>query len=176
MEHKFSASQLSQISRRRFVQGLALTGAVAGLGLPRTPSFAQDQAQSPGILRGTDFKLEIGATPVNLTGSARMATAVNGQVPAPALYWREGDTVTLRVTNHLPTTSSIHWHGILLPAAMDGVPGLSFDGIGPGETYPYRFPVRQSGTYWYHSHSGFQEQQGVYGPLVIVPREPEPCR
>jgi CopA family copper-resistance protein len=84
--------------------------------------------------------------------------------------------VTLRVANTLDEDTSIHWHGILLPAAMDGVPGLSFAGIRPGETYPYRFPVRQAGTYWYHSHSGFQEQQGVYGPLVITPREPEAFR
>src|SRR6185503_20903222 len=109
---------LRPISRRRFVQGLALAGVTARLGLERSPARAQDRAQSPGILHGTDFKLDIGATPVNFTGTARMATAVNGRVPAPALYWREGDTVTLRVTNHLPVTSSIHWHGIVLPAAM----------------------------------------------------------
>src|SRR3954449_6446660 len=173
MEHKLSGSHLPQNSRRRLVQGLVLTGAAAGLGLWRSPSFAQDKAQSPDLLRGTDFKLDIGATPVNFTGSARMATAVNGRVPAPALYWREGDTVTLRVTNQLPITSSIHWHGILLPAAMDGVPGLSFHGIAPNETFTYRFEVRQSGTYWYHSHSGFQEQTGLYGPLIITPRTGE---
>ena len=82
----------------------------------------------------------------------------------------------MRVSNELDDDTSIHWHGILLPANMDGVPGLSFDGIRPGATWPYRFRVRQGGTYWYHSHAGFQEQQGVYGPLVIVPREPEPFR
>ena len=101
---------------------------------------------------------------------------VNGSLPAPMLRWREGDMVTLRVTNTLDEDASIHWHGIVLPANMDGVPGLSFGGIRPGETYIYRFAVRQSGTYWYHSHSGFQEQQGLYGPLVIDPREPEPVR
>ena len=98
---------------------------------------------------------------------------VNGTLPAPTLRWREGDIVTLRVTNRLRETSSIHWHGIVLPANMDGVPGLSFSGIGPGETYVYRFAVRQSGTYWYHSHSGYQEQKGLYGALVIDPREPD---
>ena len=98
----------------------------------------------------------------------------------PILRWREGDTVTLRVANALPHGSihghetSIHWHGILLPANMDGVPGLSFHGIPPGETYNYRFRVQQGGTYWYHSHSAFQEQAGLYGPIVIEPLEPEP--
>ena len=103
-------------------------------------------------------------------GANRIATAINGSIPGPELRWREGDTVTLRVTNKLPVTSSIHWHGILLPANMDGVPGLSFGGIAPGETFVYRFPVRQYGTYWYHSHSGFQEQTGVYGPIVVERR------
>jgi CopA family copper-resistance protein len=112
--------------------------------------------------------------PINITGADRMAFAINGSVPAPLLRWREGDTLTLRVSNSLREDASIHWHGILLPANMDGVPGLSFHGIRPGETYTYRFNVRQGGTYWYHSHSGFQEQVGVYGPLVIQPREPEP--
>jgi CopA family copper-resistance protein len=97
-------------------------------------------------------------------------------VPAPTLRWKEGDTVTLRVANTLDEDASIHWHGILLPANMDGVPGLSFHGIRPGETYVYRFKVRQAGTYWYHSHSGFQEQLGLYGPLVIEAREPEPFK
>ena len=101
---------------------------------------------------------------------------MNGSVPAPTLRWREGDTVTLRVANTLDEDASIHWHGIILPANMDGVPGLSFHGIRPGETYVYRFKVRQAGTYWYHSHSGFQEQRGLYGPLVIEPREPEPFK
>ena len=113
---------------------------------------------------------------MNFTGSPRIAFTVNGSVPAPTLRWKEGDTVTLRVANTLDEDASIHWHGIVLPANMDGVPGLSFHGIRPGETYVYRFKVRQAGTYWYHSHSGFQEQRGLYGPLVIEPREPEPFR
>ena len=106
---------------------------------------------------------------MNITGNPSVATAVNGSVPAPVLHWREGDTVTLRVTNRLPVTTSIHWHGVLLPFGMDGVPGLSFNGIQPGETFTYRFAVKQSGTYWYHSHSRFQEQTGLYGPIVIAP-------
>ncbi len=164
-------------SRRAFVKGLAMGGAVAGLGLWREPLWAQEPVrQEPAVLRGTEFDLRIGETPMNFTGSPRMALTINGTVPGPTLRWREGDTVTLRVANALGEDTSIHWHGIVLPANMDGVPGLSFSGIHPGETYVYRFHVRQSGTYWYHSHSGFQEQQGVYGPLVIEPREPEPFR
>jgi CopA family copper-resistance protein len=163
--------------RRTFVKGLAVGGAAAGLGLWRTSAFAQGNTPSRwSDLSGTEFDLRIGETPMNFTGSPRTAITVNGSIPAPTLHWKEGDTVTLRVANTLAEDASIHWHGILLPANMDGVPGLSFHGIRPGETYVYRFNVRQGGTYWYHSHSGFQEQRGLYGPLVIHPREPEPFR
>jgi len=125
-------------------------------------------------LSGTEFDLFIGETPVNITGNSRTAMTINGGIPGPLLRWREGDTVTLRVKNRLKDMTSIHWHGIILPANMDGVPGLSFHGIEPDGTYVYRFKVKQNGTYWYHSHSGFQEQVGVYGPLVIEAKEPEP--
>ena len=165
------------ISRRRFVQGLAMGGMAAGLGLgPRALLADSDPVQKIPTLRGTEFDLTISQTPVNFTGVPRVATLVNGTLPAPILRWREGDTVTLRVTNRLPETSSIHWHGLILPSAMDGVPHIAdgFKGIAPGETFTYRFPVKQSGTYWYHSHSGFQEQTGLYGPIIIDPREPEP--
>lgn len=160
-------------TRRRFVQGLATGGALAALGGWRH-ALARPATVPTAELRGTEFHLEIGETPVNFTGAARVATTVNGSLPAPLLRWREGDTVTLHVTNRLREQTSIHWHGILLPSNMDGVPGLSFAGIDPGQTFTYRFDVRQSGTYWYHSHSGFQEQLGVYGPLIIDPEEPEP--
>ena len=163
------------VSRRLFVKGLAIGGAAAGLGLWPSSTRAQgNPAAAWKTLSGTEFDLRIGETPMNFTGSPKMAFTVNGSVPAPTLRWKEGDTVTLRVANTLDEDASIHWHGILLPANMDGVPGLSFHGIRPGETYVYRFKVRQAGTYWYHSHSGFQEQLGLYGPLVIEPREPEP--
>ena len=162
-------------SRRAIVKGLAIGGAVAGLGLLRQPAWAQRPArQTPPVLSGTDFDLRIAETAVNITGQPRTALTINGSLPGPLLRWREGDTVTLRVANGLEEDTSIHWHGIILPANMDGVPGLSFSGIHPRGTYPYRFTVRQNGTYWYHSHSGFQEQQGVYGPLVIEAREAEP--
>jgi CopA family copper-resistance protein len=161
-----------QLPRRRFVQGLALGGVAAALGLRGGELLAQ-QAAPRAELRGTHFDLAIGELPVDFTGHRRIATVVNGQLPAPLLRWRQGDTVTLRVRNQLPVTSSIHWHGIVLPADMDGVPGLSFAGIPPGGEYLYRFTVNQSGTYWYHSHSRFQEQTGLYGPIVIEPREGE---
>jgi CopA family copper-resistance protein len=163
-------------SRRRFVQGLA-GGALAavsarhfGWAAAAGPAAAGDAG---AMLSGTDFNLEIGALPVNLTGRPGIATTVNGRLPGPLLRWREGDAITLRVSNRLSAPSSIHWHGMILPADMDGVPGLSFNGIGPGETYVYRFKVNQSGTYWYHSHSRFQEQTGLYGPIVIEPRRGE---
>ena len=161
-----------QLPRRRFVQGLALGGVAAALGLRGGELFAQ-QAASRAELAGTHFDLTIGELPVDFTGHRRIATVVNGQLPAPLLRWRQGDTISLRVRNRLPVTSSIHWHGIVLPADMDGVPGLSFAGIPPGGEYLYRFTVNQSGTYWYHSHSRFQEQTGLYGPIVIEPRHGE---
>jgi CopA family copper-resistance protein len=154
-------------ARRRFVQSLAWGGVGAGLGLWRPASAGLGTQQT---LTGTDFALEIGTLPVDFTGSGRIATVVNGQLPGPQLRWRQGDTVTLRVRNALPVTTSIHWHGMILPADMDGVPGLSFMGIAPGATYTYRFQANQAGTYWYHSHSRFQEQTGLYGAIVIEPR------
>jgi FtsP/CotA-like multicopper oxidase with cupredoxin domain len=161
------------ISRRRFVRGLAAGGAATAFA-GFVPRLAAQQARVQETLRGTMFDLSIGETVMNFTGSPKTAQTINGSVPGPLLRWREGDVVTLRVRNELDEDTSIHWHGIILPANMDGVPGLSFHGIRPRETYHYRFQVRQSGTYWYHSHSGFQEQRGVYGPLVIEPREPDP--
>jgi CopA family copper-resistance protein len=167
-------------SRRQFVQGLAAGGAVLGSGLWPRQSWA---LRSPGqveVLAGTRFDLSVGETLVNYTGKVRPAITVNGSLPGPILRWKEGTRVQLRVRNDLPRGSihgdstSIHWHGILLPANMDGVPGLSFDGIDRGESYLYEFDVRQGGTYWYHSHSGFQEQGGMYGALIIDPIEPPP--
>jgi CopA family copper-resistance protein len=157
----------SSLTRRRFLQGSAAIGALSAV--PRPLRCALAATRTP-VLSGTEFQLEIGPVPMNVTGRAITATGINGQIPAPILRWREGDTVTLAVTNRLAEPSSIHWHGVRTPAPMDGVPGLSFRGIPPGETFVYRFPVHQNGTYWYHSHSGFQEQTGVYGPIVIVPK------
>ena len=158
-------------SRRRFVQGLVLGGLASALG--GWSEAVQAQPRRSEVLSGTEFDLEIGSTPANYTGHPTIAHTVNGLLPGPVLRWRQGTTVTLRVTNRLPVQSSIHWHGIIVPAGMDGVPGISFPGLAPGETFVYRFPVRQSGTYWYHSHSHFQEQNGPYGPLVIEPAGPQ---
>ncbi|KPM59995.1 copper oxidase [Pseudomonas putida] len=164
----------SKTTRRSFVKGLAATGLLGGLGMWRTPVWAVTSPGQPNVLSGTDFDLYIGELPVNITGAARTAMAINGSIPGPILRWREGDTVTLRVRNRLQQDTSIHWHGIILPANMDGVPGLSFHGIAPDGMYEYKFKVQQNGTYWYHSHSGFQEQVGVYGALVIDAKDPEP--
>ena len=156
---------VSGILRRLFVQGIG--GSAVALAGGRG-AFAADGVPR-AVLSGTQFDLEIGELPVNFTGRPRLATAVNGQVPAPLLRWREGDLISVRVRNRLPARTSIHWHGLILPANMNGVPGLSFDGIDPGATFTYEFRAQQSGTYWYHSHARFQEQTGLYGPIVIEP-------
>lgn len=166
-DDKSEAHRIPRVSRRRFVQGLAIGGAIAALDGGRWRAFGEAAPRSPEILTGKHFELTIDSLPVNFTGHRSVATAINGSVPGPTLRWREGDTVTIAVTNRLKTPTSIHWHGIRLPADMDGVPGLSYPGIAPGETFHYRIPVEQSGTYWYHSHSRFQEQTGLSGALII---------
>jgi FtsP/CotA-like multicopper oxidase with cupredoxin domain len=155
---------LRGLTRRGFVRGLTAAAALASF-----PARPVGRLEAHGELKGTEFDLEIGNLPVNYTGRPSSATAVNGQVPAPLLRIREGDTVTLRVTNRLSEPTSIHWHGLLVPADMDGVPGLSFAGIEPGETFIYRFTVNQTGTYWYHAHS-LHEQTGLFGAIVVEPR------
>jgi len=120
------------------------------------------------------FDLDIREQSFDIAGGRGTAMTINDSVPGPLLQWQEGRDVVLNVTNHMRHATSIHWHGILLPFEMDGVPGVAFPGIDPGTTFQYRFPVKQSGTYWYHSHSGLQEQSGVYGPLVIHADSPEP--
>lgn len=164
-------------SRRRFVTGLASTTAISMLnssGYAQAASRPARPLSTQLSLSGRDFNLDIGNLPVNFTGKNRQATAINGSVPAPILRWREGDRVSLKVHNNMAVDSSIHWHGIILPTEMDGVPGLSFAGIKPGQTFKYEFDLNQNGTYWYHSHSGFQEQTGMYGAIVIEPKEPAP--
>jgi len=170
------------LTRRRFVTGFAAGGAVFGLGLgsclaqtsKHTLSRPLPLSTSPQTLKGNRFDLNIAYQLANFTGKDRVATSVNGSLPAPTLRWREGDRVKINLKNNLAQDSSIHWHGIILPTQMDGVPGLSFNGIKPGKSFEYEFEVNQSGTYWYHSHSGFQEQTGVYGAIVIDPKEPDP--
>ncbi len=162
--------------RRRFLR--AGTAAGAGTALYAL-SPLQAWAALPSAVRapdgpGTSTDLVIAKGRLDIDGRSAAPTVVNGVLPGPVLRFREGETATIRVTNRLEETTSIHWHGLLVPPDMDGVPGVSFDGIAPGETFTYRFKLRQNGTYWYHSHSGNQEQAGLYGPLVIDPATPEP--
>ncbi len=162
-------------NRRRFLGDAAALGCAAALSA-YLPAYART---TPGRLRANtvrnpcDIELTIAAAEPSIDGRAAQAMTINGAIPGPLIRWSEGDDVRITVRNELAEDSSIHWHGILLPTGMDGVPGLSFDGISPGGAFEYRFPVRQSGTYWYHSHTRLQEQSGMYGPLVIDPLEPE---
>ena len=166
---------LSPLSRRQFVTGIATGSALFGLGMSGSRSFASTKSRmAVPTLRGQVFDLDIGYETFNFTGNEKIATVINGSIPGPVLRWKEGDRVTIRVRNHLARDTSIHWHGMILPTGMDGVPGLSFAGIKPGESFTYQFDVGQSGTYWYHSHSRFQEQTGVYGAIVIEPSDPDP--
>jgi CopA family copper-resistance protein len=170
----------SPLSRRGFVRA---AGAAAGFAA--MPAWAQGhslhQMKGGAPIRvgfdqvtGAVIHLAVGHGPRTVQGRKAHGIAVNGSVPGPLIRLKEGQNVRLNVTNTLPEDTSIHWHGLLLPFHMDGVPGISFPGIGPGQTFSYEFPIRQSGTYWYHSHSGLQEQQGHYGPLIIDPAGAEP--
>ena len=163
--------QLPSHSRRRLAGVIASAGAAFSTGLwPAGAPAGIGPLAPPKVLRGPRFELEIAPLAVSFLDHPRRAIAINGTIPGPQLRMREGETVTLRVTNRLSVPTSLHWHGLLVPADMDGVPGLSFDGIAPGATFVYRFTLQQSGTYWYHSHSRFQEQEGVYGSIVVEPR------
>ena len=163
----------TRLSRRLFVKGLAAGGVLSAMPRLLSASTNDTRLGSAPVLSGQLITLVIAETAVNFTGVRRMATTINGSIPAPTLRLREGDEVTIRVSNRLSVATSIHWHGIILPYEMDGVPGISFRGIAPGETFEYRFTLKQSGTYWYHSHSGFQEMTGMYGALIVEPREGE---
>ncbi len=148
---------------RMVTRSAAIAGVVSAL-FGATPTLA-----------GT-YDLTIGETTINVSGTEQTALGINGQVPGPTLRFKEGEELVINVTNTLKEDSSIHWHGLILPYTEDGVPGISFDGIKPGATHTYRFTARQSGTYWYHSHSGLQEQSGVYGSIAIEPKGREPFR
>ena len=167
----------TMISRRSLLGGSTAVGGFTALNflLPDWARSARaNDTRGLTALSGTTFDLHVARTPFAVDGHQGSAITVNGQVPAPLLRWREGDDLTLRVTNHMNEDTSIHWHGILLPYEMDGVPGVTFPGIKPGETFTYKFPVKQAGTYWYHSHSGLQEQAGHFGPLIIEPKGADP--
>jgi|ThiBio_1000_plan_1041568.scaffolds.fasta_scaffold00452_11 CopA family copper-resistance protein len=167
------------IARRSLLKGIGALGALTALErvLPAYAWSSASNSVAPTTqLSGNVINLTIAETPFRVDSRTTTAITVNGTVPGPLIRLREGQDVTLNVTNHLKETSSIHWHGILLPPDMDGVPGVSFPGIEPGTTFSYHFRVKQYGTYWFHSHSGGQEQAGVYAPIIIDPIEPDPVK
>ena len=165
------------LERRGFLRTAGIAGAAAAFGKVM-PAWAH--SVSAGIVAplptvsGSEITLSIGNVALRVDGKVSKAIGINGTVPGPLIRLKQGDDVRLRVTNTLSQASSIHWHGVLVPFTMDGVPGVSFPGIAPGATFDYSFPVVQAGTYWYHSHSGYQEQDGLYGPIVIDPAGPDP--
>lgn len=168
-----------RLTRREILRSGSAMGLAMGLG-SLLPSYALGMTGHNELTHRREgnadiYELTIDRTPLTIDGRRSLQPiTVNGSLPAPLVRLQEGREAVLRVTNRLDESTSIHWHGILLPYQMDGVPGVSFPGIQPGETFEYRYPVRQSGTYWYHSHSGLQEQLGHYGPLIVDPAEPEP--
>jgi CopA family copper-resistance protein len=167
----------ASISRRSLLKGVGALGTLTALE-SLFPAYVWSRAANAAApttqLSGNVIDLTIAEAPFHVGGRNTTATTINGTVPGPLLRLREGQDITLNVTNRLKETASIHWHGILLPPDMDGVPGVSFAGIEPATTFTYRFTVKQYGTYWFHSHSGGQEQAGVYAPMIIDPIEPDP--
>ncbi len=171
----------SRVSRRSFLRTAGAVGALSALEA-LLPDYAQTRPLDtaphelqPRMIGGVAvFDLEVAEAPISIDGRHATATTINGTVPGPLLHLYEGQEIILRVTNNLEEDTTIHWHGVLLPPEMDGVPGVSFPGILPGQTFEYRFQLVQNGTYWYHSHSGLQEQLGHYGPLIIHPADGYP--
>ena len=164
------------IDRRSILKSLSF-GALAGASglLPTWARSATTLDLSPQASKPrSTYDIAIGRTPVTVGGRTSQAMTFNGTMPGPLMHWREGDDLTLNVTNTLDEDTSVHWHGMLLPFEMDGVPGVNYPGIAPGETFTYRFRLKQSGSYWYHSHTAFQENRGLFGPIVIEPKDGEP--
>lgn len=175
-------SEGNDLSRREFLWSAIELGLIASLkSLLPTYAFAdvlssKQAATAARQSEETVYDLFIKKTRYQVDGRSAEAVTINGTIPGPLLRFREGANATLRVTNQLDEDTSIHWHGLLVPQPMDGVPGVTFAGIKPGETFTYRFPLLQNGTYWYHSHSHGQIQQGTYGPIIIDPITPDPYR
>lgn len=183
MEENVESLERQALTRRALIRGASAVGLAALLDR-FAPAYAWAQAGHGGHTMPTGgattqstrkvVDLSIGAHDFMVNGKHGHALMINGSIPGPLLRFKEGDEAVIRVTNSLKEDTSIHWHGILLPNPMDGVPGVTFAGIKPGETFEYRIPIKQYGTYWYHSHSAGQEQQGVYGPMILDPAGPDP--
>ncbi len=167
-------TELPGIDRRQFLKVSAALTVISGISAERRELWAAVEPAGASPLEVAEYDLAVGRLGVSFSGDSAEARAINGMIPGPLLRLKEGQDVILRVTNNLDETTSLHWHGLLVPFEMDGVPGFSFDGIEPGQTFTYRFRARQAGTYWYHSHSGGQEQRGVYAPIVIEPAGDDP--
>ena len=180
MKDEFRHSPTGVLTRRKLLKksGLAALGLFGSpVGLAYTPQPVTQRAGECGELSATDpggIDLYLEHKDLLVGGKPARTIAINGSIPGPVIRMQEGKEALIRVHNRMPESTSIHWHGILLPYNMDGVPGISFPGIDPGETFTYRFPVRQNGTYWYHSHTGLQEQLGHYGQLILEPADPDP--
>ena len=169
----------NMFNRRRFLTGSStLLGASMLSTLPTIANSALGKGQNVvvnsdksdhivPILTGNEFDLYVSKKMITVNGKSSMATLINDSLPAPTLKMQEGDTVVIRVHNQMNESTSIHWHGLIVPYEMDGVPGISFDGIPANSTFTYKFKLIQSGTYWYHSHTGFQEQTGMRGAIVV---------
>jgi CopA family copper-resistance protein len=167
-------TELPGIDRRQFLKVSAALTVISGISAERRELWAAVEPAGASPLEVAEYDLAVGRLGVSFSGDSAEARAINGMIPGPLLRLKEGQDVILRVTNNLDETTSLHWHGLLVPFEMDGVPGFSFEGIEPGQTFTYRFRARQAGTYWYHSHSGGQEQRGVYAPIVIEPAGDDP--
>jgi CopA family copper-resistance protein len=165
-----------RVDRREFLRVSAALSMGPGLGTRPQTLWAVVEPSDDRVVEPAEYDLAITRLGVEFSGNSAVGRSINGMIPGPLLRLREGEEAILRVRNDLDEATSLHWHGLLVPSDMDGVPGFSYDGIDPGETFTYRFRVRQSGTYWYHSHSGGQEQQGVYAPIIIDPAGEDPVQ
>lgn len=180
MKDDVKYSAMKPLSRREFLCTTGLVSTSLFLS-PLRPVWAAlpaiESAGEPGELNATDpggIDLYLEHKDLLVGGKPGRAIAINGSIPGPVIRMQEGKEALIRVHNRMEESTSIHWHGILLPFNMDGVPGISFPGIPAGETFTYRYPLRQNGTYWYHSHTGLQEQLGHYGQLIVEPAEADP--
>ena len=168
-------TELPLINRRHFLAGGAAAAGIAGFYPAWAATMSHGLATKGfGTLSGTDLTINVAETAFNVNGRTGHAISLNGTIPAPLVRLKEGSRVRITVNNHLDEDTSIHWHGLIVPFEMDGVPGISFPGIKAHSSFVYEFPLKQAGTYWYHSHSGLQEQLGHYGPLIIDPARPDP--